>query len=120
MPVASGSGMNILNVPVIVALGGALIVMGCDRPGPEAPPPVAQGSPATAPRPAPPVSDPSLPPAASAVGSEAASAPTARDTTANNPNGELTKRQESNEMPRANQANNHSSPALDPAPSRKP
>lgn len=106
--------MNILNVPVIVALGGALIVMGCDRPGPEAPPAVAQQqAPArTTPAPTPPVSDPSVPPAGAAL--DAASAPTARDTSANQPNAELTKREETAEMPKANQANNHSSTALDP------
>ena len=39
---------------------------------------------------------------------------TARDSAANNPrDGSLTKSEESNQMPKAGQANNHSSPALD-------
>lgn len=39
--------------------------------------------------------------------------PTGRDTQANDPKGDLTAAQESKEMPKANQANNHSSTALD-------
>jgi hypothetical protein len=39
--------------------------------------------------------------------------PTARDTSANNPTGDLTKQQESTEMPKAGQANNHSSPSME-------
>jgi hypothetical protein len=42
--------------------------------------------------------------------------PAARDTPANDPKGDLTAQQESNEMPKANQANNHSSTALDKDP----
>jgi hypothetical protein len=37
----------------------------------------------------------------------------ARDSTANNPHGTMTPQQESTEMPKAGQANNYSSPALD-------
>jgi hypothetical protein len=43
-----------------------------------------------------------------------ASAPTARDTKGNDPTGTLTKEQESSGMPKAGQANNHSSPSLEP------
>ena len=116
-------GMNILNVPVIIALGGALIVMGCDRdrpPRPEADKVAATGSPAT-PRPPAPVADPSLPPAASVLSEQGASAPaaptapTARDSAATQPMKDMSKQEESSTMPKANQANNHSSPALDPA-----
>lgn len=39
--------------------------------------------------------------------------PAAKDTHENDPKGDLTPQQEANEMPKANQANNHSSTALD-------
>lgn len=39
---------------------------------------------------------------------------TARDTSANNPQGDLTRGEENTAMPKAGQANNHSSPAFDP------
>ena len=103
--------MNILNVPMIVALGGALIVMGCDRDRPPTPETTAA---ATAPRPPAPVSDPSLPSAATAVGDAASAAPTAQDNAATQPMKEMSKQEESTAMPKANQANNHSSTALDP------
>lgn len=44
---------------------------------------------------------------------EAAPAPTARDTSANQPMGDLTKSKESSSLPLAGQVNNHSSPATD-------
>lgn len=57
-------------------------------------------------------SDPSIPPA-SVVSSEPA-APTSRDDSSTRPRGDLTKAEESNSMPKAGQANNHSSPSLEP------
>jgi hypothetical protein len=39
---------------------------------------------------------------------------TAKDTPANNPQGDLTRAEENTAMPKAGQANNHSSPAFDP------
>jgi hypothetical protein len=67
------------------------------------------------------VNDPSLPPATQAVGaaaSGAASSPASesssgQDTKANAPGGTLTKEEESNQMPKAGQANNHSSPSFE-------
>jgi hypothetical protein len=47
------------------------------------------------------------------VTSQSAPDTTARDTAANNPTGSMTKEQESAQMPKVGQANNHSSPALD-------
>ncbi len=67
--------MNILNVPLVVAVGGALIVLGCDReraPRPETGVAPRAEAPA-AQRPLAPVADPSVPSASSAVG--AASTP---------------------------------------------
>lgn len=46
---------------------------------------------------------------------DAPSTATAKDSPANNPRGELTNAEENTAMPKAGQANNHSSPALDPA-----
>ena len=57
-------------------------------------------------------SDPSIPPA-SVVPSEPA-APTSRDDSSTRPRGDLTKAEESNSMPKAGQANNHSSPSFEP------
>lgn len=110
--------MNILNVPVIIALGGALIVVGCDRePRPETAAVAATGSPAT-PKPPPPVTDPSLPQAGPALREQGASAPTANHN-ADQPMKPMTKAEESATMPKATQANDHSSIAKDP-PSSKP
>jgi hypothetical protein len=110
--------MNILNVPVIIALGGALIVVGCDRdpPRPETASVAATGSTA-APKPPPPVDDPSLPEAGPALQQQAASAPTANHG-ANQPMKPMTKAEESSQMPKATQANDHSSIAKDPPPSK--
>lgn len=55
----------------------------------------------------------SLPPSTSAGTTSSPSAGTAVDSKSNNPRGDLSKQQEDQAMPRANQANNHSSPALD-------
>ena len=55
-------------------------------------------------------SDPSVPPA-TVVPAEPG-APTSRDDTSTRPLGDLTKAEESNSMPKAGQANNHSSPSF--------
>ncbi len=49
------------------------------------------------------------------AGANAAETATAQDSKANNPTGTLTKEEESSAMPKAGQANNHSSPALEKA-----
>jgi len=59
------------------------------------------------------ITAPTDPKAAEATPPEQPTGTTSRDTEANNPKGELTDKQEQNEMPKANQANNHSSTALD-------
>jgi hypothetical protein len=56
-------------------------------------------------------SDPSLP-SASVVQTEPA-APTSRDDASTRPRGNLSPTEESNAMPKAGQANNHSSPSLE-------
>ncbi len=56
-------------------------------------------------------SDPSLPPASVVEAKPAA--PTARDDASTRPRGDLSKADESNAMPKAGQANNHSSPSLE-------
>ena len=48
----------------------------------------------------------------------AASPDTATDAKETDPKGEMTKQEESKGMPEANQANNHSSPALDVEPKK--
>jgi hypothetical protein len=60
--------------------------------------------------PPPPATVPPVPPVSSQPAPDSA---TAKDTPANNPTGTLTKEQESSAMPKAGQANNHSSPAMD-------
>ena len=55
--------------------------------------------------------DPSLPSAEAA--SVPAASPTSRDDNASRPLGELSKADESSAMPKAGQANNHSSPSLE-------
>ena len=49
----------------------------------------------------------------------AASPDTATDAKETDPKGEMTKQEESKGMPEANQANNHSSPALDVEPKKQ-
>ena len=56
-------------------------------------------------------SDPSVPPAAVVAAQPAA--PTSRDDTSTRPRGEMTQAEESNSMPKAGQANNHSSPSFE-------
>ena len=56
-------------------------------------------------------SDPSVPPATVVAAQPAA--PTSRDDTSTRPQGSMTKAEESNSMPKAGQANNHSSPSFE-------
>ena len=64
------------------------------------------------------ITAPPDPKAAEATPPEAPTGTTSQDTHANNPKGELTDSEEKSEMPKANQANNHSSTALDKQPSQ--
>jgi hypothetical protein len=76
--------------------------------------PVTQSAP-----PAPAVTDATPAPTpsthAGAPAPEAPATATAKDTPANNPQGNLSPAEENTAMPKAGQANNHSSPAFDPA-----
>jgi hypothetical protein len=91
----------------IVLFCVALVTSACsprdDRPAPGAPLP---SDPAAAPAPTtivPKLPDPQAP-----------DGPAARDSRASNPRGEMTPQEESTAMPKAGQANNHSSPSLEP------
>ncbi len=75
-----------------------------DAPKPKVEAPMQQGAPEVKPMPAP-----------NAVGG----APTATDSAATDPKGNMSKAQESNSMPMSGQAGSHSSPALDGAPTTK-
>ena len=98
--------MKIITFAVPLALGALLAACG-DRPA-AAPGPSSQAS---SPMVTAPVSTPSpVPPAPTAP---AAPDTTAQDTPANNPTGTLTQEEESSGMPKAGQANNHSSPSLE-------
>jgi hypothetical protein len=90
---------------LMATLLAGVLCAGCN-PRPSEPP----NAPVKAEQPAPPVKDPSLPNAATALGGAAASG--AQDTAATQ--GAMTKQQESQGMPSAGQANNHSSPSLEP------
>jgi len=105
-------------IAMVCALAAAVVATGCGKA--EAPTgPVAQLNAPSLP-PAPPVSqapEVTLPPLPSNITAApelpASAAPTAQDTAANNPKGELTPAEEQNTMPKAAQGNNHSSTALD-------
>jgi len=98
---------------VAIALGAAAC---SDKPEP----PVTSAVPTMQPTtpPANPSADASPAPApsthAGAPAPEAPATATAKDTPANNPQGDLTRAEENTAMPKAGQANNHSSPAFDP------
>ena len=83
---------------------------------PKAPLTVSAAPPATAfePTSSPPLKDPSLPDASTALRNDdlAASADKGRDTARNDPKGDLTKSKESQSMPLAGHGNNHSSPSI--------
>ena len=90
----------------------ALFSAGCDK-LPSAPAaPRADAASAEVPRPFAPLPDPSVPAANSVPGP--APAATAKDDSSNRPKSDMTKAEESSAMPKAGQANNHSSTALDP------
>jgi hypothetical protein len=102
----------------VVLLGAAVAAgAGCGKETATPAPKTSMGTPpAAAPStPLPPaVSPPAVttpPPAAGAA--DASSTATAKDTPANNPTGTLTKAEESNAMPKAGQANNHSSTSME-------
>jgi hypothetical protein len=111
------------------ALAAALLATACGKA--EAPAtPVASLNTPTATSPASPPSPPAtqapeiaLPPLPANITSApelpASAAPTAKDTPANNPKGELTASEEDKSMPKALGANNHSSTALDDKASQK-
>ena len=94
----------------VITLAAALAACS-DAPAP-APLPAAPPAPVAA---AAPVADPTIPavPASPTPTTEASARGT--DTTANNPAGMMSKKQESESMPMAGQGNSHSSPSLDPA-----
>jgi hypothetical protein len=111
----------------LTMIGCAALISACDpKPSPKAamPPmgdqPVA-GAPAQ--QPPAPVADPSLPPAdkaLSAAGKVDGNTAGGTDSKATQPMGDLTKKEESESMPKAGQANNHSSPSIEPKPASKP
>jgi hypothetical protein len=122
--------MNNLAVAIVLA-GTAALVTGCNRTdtsasnsstGPVTPSITASTPPALPAAPSTPTGSGSAEPATSPAASAAAT-PTpaaggtrdgkASDTAGNNPTGSLTPREESTEMPKAGQANNHSSPAME-------
>ena len=90
----------------------ALCAAGCDKLPSDPPAPRADASSTEVPKPFAPLPDPSVPAANSVPGP--APAATAKDDSANRPKGDMTKAEESSAMPKAGQANNHSSTALDP------
>lgn len=100
------------NIPIMM-FTAVLATAACgpreDRPAPGTPltpdPAAAPAPPATAPAPTPPV--PKLP------DPQAPDGPTARDSKAANPKGEMTPQEESTAMPKPGQANTHSTPSLE-------
>jgi len=107
---------------VAVAVAAAAFATACSKAEAPTGPVAASGVNAASPEAVitPPAAKPpevSLPPLPSnitdAPQADAPAQPTGRDTQANDPKGDLTAEQESKEMPKANQANNHSSTALD-------
>lgn len=102
---------------LLISLAAAAFVSACDErpssPASDMQPNVASPSPGPTPvpTPAPPAATDPTPRAT--AGASAAETATAQDSKANNPTGTLTKEEESSAMPKAGQANNHSSPALE-------
>jgi hypothetical protein len=142
-PAPSSPRAALLRTPLIVtSLVGALVLAGCDNAETPEAPPAATGSPAPATPPAAggdaPASSapaPATPPAPSSsattpgtregaaaslpsAGQAAPAEGTAVDAKTTNPNAELTKKEESQGLPEANTANNHSSTALDTEPKK--
>lgn len=102
-------------VATISALGLAVTVAACgdDKPQMSTAKQPSQASPASPPM-SPPVSTPQPTPSPPPAAGGTDPAMTAKDSAATDPKGDLTKEEESKRMPEAGQANNHSSPALDP------
>lgn len=84
------------------------------QPSASSPPPATS---AAAPSP-PATSAPAVPPPPLPAPSAGDSAVTAKDSAATDPKGTLSKQEESKSMPMAGHGNNHSSPALEPAPKK--
>ena len=99
-------------------LVAAALVAACDERPPSPPTDIPSNVASPAPGPTPvPTAAPSAAPdptPRAAAGANAADAATAQDSKANNPTGVLTTEEESSAMPKAGQANNHSSPSLEP------
>jgi hypothetical protein len=97
----------------VVMIGAVLGIVACSpREERAAPPAPVPADPVRTPAPttnAPPLPDPKA----------LEGPPSARDSAASNPKGDLSAREESTAMPKAGQANNHSSPALDPPQNRE-
>jgi hypothetical protein len=98
---------------VAIALGATACSDQAEPPATSAAPATQATPPAAASADAPPAPTPST--HAGGPAPEAPAAATAKDTPANNPQGELTRSEENTAMPKAGQANNHSSPAFDPS-----
>jgi hypothetical protein len=107
---------------LVISLAAAALVSACDErpaaPGADAPATVVTPSagPTPVPTPAPPAATDTtsgVPPPSSVNAGAAVDTSTARDAKSNDPTGTLTKEEESSGMPKAGQANNHSSPALE-------
>ncbi len=108
---------------ILFAVASATLAAACSRTSEHTGPMADSSVRTTAPKPdsiAPPATKPPevpLPPLPSDItAAPKPSQPTAEDTHENDPKGDLTPRQEASEMPKANQANNHSSTALDEQP----
>jgi hypothetical protein len=117
-------GITVIRLSMsVAAIAAALALAACGNDAPNTPAPKTSGTtsdqvatqstvpPAQADRDSP----PAMPPAthSGTPQPEAPAAPTARDTAANQPLGELPKSQETSSLPKAGQVNNHSSTAMD-------
>jgi hypothetical protein len=109
-------------IAMACALAAAVVATGCGKADAPTGPVAALNAPSamspdSSPTPpvtkAPEVTLPPLPSNITAAPELPTEAPKAQDTAANNPKGDLTPAEEQNSMPKAAQANNHSSTALD-------
>lgn len=112
--------MKTTAIPLATALAAVLVLVACE---PRAPQPGATAIGAAPPAsavPPPPVKDPSVPSADVAIGAQRPAAPTAQDSASARPMADLSQAEETHSMPKPNQANNHSSTALDRTPASAP
>ncbi len=104
---------------IMLVIVGLFLAAACsrqeDKPGPGMPVP---SDPAV--RPAPSTAVPAVPSVPNPPDPRAPDGPAGRDSKASNPKGDLTSQEESTAMPKAGQANNHSSPSLDSSQSTRP